>query len=260
MTGGSVTFTVADAEGQQAAVVLPYTVVGWLDDFTQGINTARWNIRNNDTSANTDCIYFPANVTTQADGVHLTARRQSGLSKPYTSGYIDTVGKSSASTGLWEIVAKLPPFKGSWGALWLRCDSTAGEIDILEAVGPLMGTDVETVHQSTNGDMDKSGFEYKPAGLDLTQWHTFGLRRDADGTLTWLVNGTVAHTRRPTDIDNQGKPMTWLNGPTFASPLNLRINLQVGGAMPAWYGVDVDSTSQLPADFVIRSVRWTPLN
>lgn len=265
MSSGAVTFTVTDAEGQQAAVVLPYAVAGWFDDFSQGINPARWNIRNGDSAGNNYAFYIPANVTVQADGVHLTAKRQTGLagqptSKGYTSGYLDTVGKFSAATGLWEMVARLPTAKGLWPAFWLRCDSTLGEIDIMEAVDPL-NDDVQTVHQSTDGNMDKSGFEFKPAGLDLSQFHKFGLRRDTDGTLTWLVNDVPDHVVRPTDISTKlHQPMTWLTGPTFASPLNIRLNLQVGGAMPISFNDDVDSTTVLPDDFVIRSVSWTPLS
>lgn len=237
-----------------------FTKLYWSDTFPgPGVDLAKWNVHNNVSNNNNYAWYLAANATVQSDGLHLRANRQSGLpgqpsTSLYTSGYVDTIGKVSLLNARWEIVAKLPSAKGLWPALWLRCDSTLGEIDIMEAVDPL-NDDVETVHQSTNGDMDKSGYEFKPTGLDLTQFHEFALERDLDGTVRWFVNKTLNRTRKPTDLDNQGKPMTWLNGPTFASPLNLRMNLQVGGSMPKSFGMDVDSTSVLPADFVISSVK-----
>lgn len=231
----------------------------WSDDFTS-LDLTKWNVHNGDYAKNTYAFYVSANVSIQADGLHLAAKRQTGLpnqpaSCPYSSGYIDTIGKHSQQTGRWEVVAKFPSFRGAWPAIWLRCDSTLGEIDIVEAVGGAGGDDVQTVHQSTNGDMDKSGYEYKPSGLDLTKFHTYALERDSDGSLRWYVDGVLTRSRKPTDLDNQGQPMTWLAGPTFASPLNLRINLQVGGSMPKSFGLDVDATSALPGDIVIRSVR-----
>lgn len=246
--------------GETVTVTVP--VVGrrlvFADTFT-GLDLSRWNVRDRDYSKNNYAFYVPANVTVQTDGLHLTAKRQTGLTGqpitcPYTSGFVDTIGKQSQMVGRWEITAKLPSFKGAWPAIWLRCDSTLGEIDIMEAVGG-DGGDVETVHQSTNGDMDKSGYEYKPSGLDLTQFHVYALERDPDGSLRWYVDGVLTRSRKPTDLDNQGQPMTWLAGPTFASPLHLLINLQVGGSMPRSFGLDVDATSALPGDMVIRSVR-----
>lgn len=237
-----------------------YTVkAGWADNFTT-LDSKRWNARN-DSQSNHYGYNRPQNVTIQPDGLHITARRETGTpgqpaNKPYTTGYIDTIGKDSHSVGRWEVDAVLPTFTGAWPALWLRCDTTLGEIDILEAVGGLPGTVVQTVHQSTNGDMDKSGFEAKPVGFDPAKQHTYALERDADGSLRWYVDSTMTRSRKPTDLDNQGKPMTWLAGPQFASPLNLRINLQVGGSMPAYYGKDVSAASVLPGDLIIRAVRF----
>lgn len=250
---------IAQLQTQLAAKI---SSTAFFDDFTAPtINTGRWNVRT-DYQSNHLGYNTPANCTIQSDGLHITAKRQTGLpgqptSKPYTTGYLDTIGKFSQATGRWEIVAKLPTFKGAWPALWLRCDTTAGEIDILEAVGGLPGTVVETVHQDTSGSGDKSGFECKPAGFNPAVWHTYALERDGDGSVRWYLDGTLTRSRTPADLDNQKQPMTWLAGPTFASPLNLRVNLQVGGTMPTYYGLNVDNTSVLPGDFVIRSVRIT---
>lgn len=230
-----------------------YTLA-WRDDFAT-LNTANWNVRTGAEGGSRQGYDLAANVTVQSDGLHITAKRQSYGGKLYTSGYLDTIGKHSQSVARWEIVARLPIFTGAWPALWLRCDNSLGEIDIMEAVGGLPNTIVQTVHQSTNGDMDKSGYEWKLASFDPTQFHEFALERDADGSLRWYIDKTLTRSRKPTDTDNQGKPMTWLNGDTFSSPLNLRVNLQVGGAMPAYYNSNVSSSSVLPDDFIIRSVK-----
>jgi beta-glucanase (GH16 family) len=232
----------------------------WADGFTADLS--KWNVRT-DSQSNHYGWNTPANCAVRADGLHITARRQTGLpgqpvDKPYTTGYIDTIGKFSQPFGRWEIDAKLPTARGLWPAFWLRGDTTKGEIDIMEAVGGLPTEIVQTVHENTNAPPepgDKSGFECKPLGFRPDVFHTYAFERLTDGTVRWSIDGAVTRTRAPLDIDNQQKPMTWLNGPNFASPWNLRINLQVGGSMPKSFGLDVDPTSALPDDLVIRAVR-----
>jgi beta-glucanase (GH16 family) len=234
-----------------------------FDDEFDGasVDRGKWNVRNNWAAGNELSVATSRTQNVSEAGgvltIHALREQYStgSTTRDYTSGYLDTIGRSSLKYGRWEIRAKLPTAQGLWPAFWLRGDSTVGEIDILEAIGGVPGTVVQTVHQSTNGDMDKSGYEAKPAGFDPAQWHTYALERDPDGTLRWYIDDKLTRQRTPSDLDNQGKPMTWLNGDTFSSPWNIRLNLQVGGSMPAYFNKQVGSTSRLPDSYQVDWVR-----
>lgn len=239
----------------------PGWVLAWSDEFSGAtVDGSKWGVYNNTTLSYDLATVQASNATVAAGSLTITARKQAVGGRLYTTGYLHTIGKFSQSYGRWEIRAQLPPVtaKGLWPAFWLRCDTTLGEIDILEWVAGYRNV-VQTVHQSTNGDQDKSGYEWvPPTGFAFTDFHVYALERDPDGAVRWYVDGALTRSRRPADLDNQGKPMSWLSGPTFASPLNIRLNLQVGDtghAMPSYYGVNVDATTVLPAQFVVDYVR-----
>lgn len=48
--------------------------------------------------------------------------------------------------------------------------------------------------------------------------------------------------------------LPWLDT-TFCEPMNIRLNLQVGGSTPTYYGLNVDASTVFPADFVVDYVR-----
>ena len=86
---------------------------------------------------------------------------------------------------------------------------------------------VQTIHQSTNGDMAKAGHEDTlPSGTTAT-WHTYAVDREP-GSVKWYVDGRLVFSKTQSVL-------SWLD-PTFNEPMNIRLNLQVGGSMPNWYG------------------------
>lgn len=231
----------------------PPLPAGWsktafFDDFTGDLG--KWNVRHNTWANNELSIVTsrPSNVVLDGNSLALRAQRETYAVGPttrqYTSGYLDTIGKFSQQYGRWEVRAKLPASKGLWPAFWLRGDTGLGELDIMEAVGGT-GKTVQTVHQSTNGGQGKFGHE--DAGVpDLTGWHVYAVEREP-GVVRWLIDDRVVFTVTSAQA-------TWLDT-TFNEPMNIRLNLQVGGSMPSYYGLNVDSTSVLPADFAIDYVR-----
>lgn len=235
-----------------------WTKTTFFDDFTGDLG--KWNVRNNTTANNELSVDTsrPSNVLLdpKAGSVTLRAQREAMGGRSYTSGYLDTIGKFSQRYGRWEVRAKLPASKGVWPAFWLRCDGSLGEVDILEAVGGYPSI-VQTVHQSTNGNMDKLGYEWKPpAGWSYTDRHVYAFEWDPSGAMRWYIDGNLSISRTVADLGNPShKPAAWLSGPDFATPANIRLNLQVGGSMPASLGQPVDASTQFPADFVIDYVR-----
>lgn len=228
------------------------------DDFTgASLDGSKWTATT-DTASNELSARLPANVLVGPDRLSIIAKRQQVGARQFSSGYVTTAGHSSIPVGKWLIRARWDDLFGVWPAIWLRFDDkpdgtkVLGEIDIMEAVGTVRGV-VQTVHQSTNGDQDKSGYDWlPPAGWSCSDWHVYGLERRADGSLLWTVDGTLT---RAVNISTLGsvsrQPMTWLTGPTFTGPAHLIINLQIGGSMVNYAingdtKVPVDPTRILP--------------
>jgi beta-glucanase (GH16 family) len=221
------------------------------DDFNT-VDRTKWNVRNNSWANNEQSIVTSraANVFTSNGALTLRAINESytvgSTTKQYTSGYLDTIGHESWQYGRIEMRAKLPTAQGMWPAFWLRDNTNLGELDIMEAVGGLPTKSVQTIHQSTNGDMAKAGHEDTlPSGTTAT-WHTYAVDREP-GTVKWYVDDRLVFSKTESLL-------TWLD-PTFNEPMNIRLNLQVGGSMPNWYGMPVNGAPLGASDYVIDYVR-----
>ena len=221
------------------------------EDFN-AIDRTKWNVRNNSWANNEESIVTSrsANVFVSNGALTLRAIKETytvgSTTRQYTSGYLDTIGRGSWQYGRFEMRAKLPTAQGMWPAFWLRDNTNAGELDIMEAVGGMPTKTVQTVHQSTNGGMGKAGHEdVLPSGTTAT-WHTYAVERQP-GWMKWYVDDRLVFYKTQSQL-------TWLD-PTFCEPMNIRLNLQVGGSMPAWYGLPVSGAPLGASDFVIDYVR-----
>lgn len=243
----------ADLRAASPAPPLPagWGKVAFFDDFTgTQPDGLKWNVRNNTFAKNELSIVTnrPSNVVLDGKVLTLRAQREAftagSTTRQFTSGYLDTIGRFSQQFGRWEVRAKLPAAKGLWPAFWLRGNTGLGELDIMEAVGG-HGTTVQTVHQSTNGDLAKAGHE--DSGIaDLTGWHIYALEREP-GAVRWYIDDRLVFSKTVADLP-------WLDT-TFCEPMNIRLNLQVGGSTPTYYGLNVDASTVFPADFVVDYVR-----
>jgi beta-glucanase (GH16 family) len=223
-----------------------------------GVNPDKWRIRDGETQGNN--IGFdtarPQNVFVDAANscLNIVAIRESGVTSvngvaqpaafPWTTGYIDTIGKDAAKYGRWDIRAKLNTHTtetlGIWPALWGRPSLAAGEtadgeIDDMEAWGgPWAGTSVTngdryrrgsaqvTVHQNElKGHLTASGW-LTPAdnSPDLSadfhvytrEWTPTGLKFYVDSVLRKTVDAATT---------------TWLTA-SLNAKFHYRIQLQVG--------------------------------
>jgi beta-glucanase (GH16 family) len=221
------------------------------EDFNS-IDRTKWNVRNNSWARNEESIVTSrsANVFVSNGALTLRAIKESytvgSTTRQYTSGYLDTIGRESWQYGRMEMRAKLPTAQGMWPAFWLRDNTNLGELDIMEAVGGRVNSTVQTIHQSTNGDMAKAGHEdFLPSGTSAT-WHTYAVDREP-GWVKWYVDDRLVFSKTQSLL-------TWLD-PTFNEPMNIRLNLQVGGSMPNWYGLPVNGAPLGASDYVIDYVR-----
>ena len=223
----------------------------WSDDFNT-IDRTKWNVRNNSWANNEESIDTSrsANVFTSNGALTLRSIKESytvgSTTRQYTSGYLDTIGRESWQYGRIEMRAKLPTAQGMWPAFWLRNDVGLGELDIMEAIGGIDNKSVQTVHQSTDGGMGKLGHEDTLPSGSNADWHVYAVDREP-GYMKWYVDNRLVFSVTESQL-------SWLD-PTFNSPMNIRLNLQVGGSMPAYYQKPVNGAPLGASDYVIDYVR-----
>jgi hypothetical protein len=233
-----------------------WSTVQWADYFTgTAIDTAKWNIRNGTTQSNMKGMNFAANCSVA--GGFLSIR--SGLNVgdpafPWTCGYLDTVGKSSFSSGRWESRMRFPwgtTAAGYWPAFWLMPDDYPpgyGEIDIMEA-WPAGTSIAQTIHHDYVGtppvhqDVDLTSF-------DPTLWHEYAVEKEA-GSLKFFVDNVM--------VWDASLAAPWVSA-TFdrAVNWNIRLNLQIGetddGGLTPGYGgwptIDTDLSQTFDVDYV----------
>jgi len=223
------------------------------------VDPTKWRTRDGDyLSYDLACINA-RNVTEGNGNLTITSRREAGCnSRAYTTGYLDTIGLKSWTSGRFEMRAKLPvgknTSKGIWPAFWLRPnDGGAGEIDAMEVYG--------TGADGSGGDGHEAGEThgtiwntYSPSthqgndfqtGTDLSAgFHVWAVEWEA-GVMRFYFDGVLNYTRSTattswfSSVYDQGRPF------------NIRLNQQIGGS---WTG-SPDSATVLPAAYVVDYVR-----
>ena len=117
----------------------------------------------------------------------------------------------------------------------------------MEAIGGLSQFSAQTVFPNTmDGSVKLSHDNYLPTSTNITQWHVYGFTW-SPGTMTWTIDGQKVFT-----VTSQNA--SWVST-AFQDTMNIRLNLQVGGSMPAYWKEPIDSTTQFPADYQVDWVR-----
>jgi beta-glucanase (GH16 family) len=275
--------------GDPAILPAPWGAPVYRDEFdtvaatTTGLDPAKWNVRDAQTLSydvgwitgrRTNVFVANGQLTIRVlyePGAKALSGAVAPSNRPWSTGYIDTIGKFSQKYGRWEMRAKLPTTenqsRGIWPAWWMRPDNPGlgdGEIDMMEAWGtPSAGSSVAnndiyragsaqwTLWQSEQtGAAKKSGWSTPgPNSPDLAagfhvyafEWTPSSMKVYTDGVLRGTVNST--------DI-------SWYAS-SFASPFHLRLQTEVG--QNYWGLPDANSPNTVtPADFVIDYVRmWS---
>lgn len=229
----------------------------WHDEFDGStVDRSRWTVRDATSLSFDQARIEDDNVWVEGGLLHIEARRERLHGRDYTTGYLDTIGHFSQRYGRWEVRAKVPTVpgrsQGLWPAFWLRADDHPGEIDVMEAWGDptsrgddLTSSYAWTVHEDTTKQVSPErlhgwGRADEPLSDDF---HVFAV----DWTphcLTFTLDGRVTGALEVSDTD-------WLTT-ALASPVNIRLNLQVGSR---YWGLVDPGTTQLPAVLLVDHVR-----
>ena len=193
-------------------------------DRTKWSTTYPWGGRTN--GGNHELEYYTDTAFTLSSGVlRIQADRHSSHGFKYTSGMISSHASFNATSGYFEIRAKVPKGTGLWPAFWLApVDmSWPPEIDIMEVQGNRVDTSLMANHYATAQGPRQTDVTWTGPDFSKT-FHTFGMEWSAK-QLTWYIDGVqrfYTSTHLPT------KPMyllvsfavggDWVGPPDSATP------------------------------------------
>jgi len=194
----------------------------------------------------------PENVSLDGAGhLAITAREESYLGQPYTSGRINTANLFEHARGRFEARIKMPSGRGLWPAFWLLGGNfeqvgwpTCGEIDIMEYRGQEPGI----VHGSLHGPGYSGGGaltgRYELTGRRFDEeFHVFAVEWNED-RITWLVDNARTLAVAPDDLPSGGR---WV----FNQPFFIILNVAVGGR----YVGPPDASTTFPQTMLVDWVR-----
>ncbi|MEJ5265476.1 MAG: family 16 glycosylhydrolase [Bacteroidales bacterium] len=229
----------------------------WSDEFNgTSLNRDVWNVEVNDQGGgNNELQYYtdrPENLRLEGGNLVIEARKETYLTRNYTSARITTQKKVSFRYGRIEARMKLPYGKGMWPAFWMLGESISsvgwpncGEIDIMEMVGG--GSNDSKVHCTlhwgpmANGSHPMYGTSYTlPSGKFADDYHIFAVEWD-DKTIRGFCDNTQYYT---IDISKAGLE-------AFHNPFFIILNLAVGGNWPG----NPDATTVFPQKLLVDYVR-----
>ncbi len=166
----------------------------------------------------------------------------------YSSARIHTAGKLETAYGRIEARLKLPEGQGIWPGFWtLGSDfrsagwPTAGEIDIMEALGHQPMTIHGTIHGPGYSGAGGIGRSYRLSQSFAEAFHVYALEWEPD-ELRWYVDESLFSRLRPEDVSGP-----WV----FDQPFFIIFNVAVGGYWPGY----PDASTSFPQRMLIDYLR-----
>ena len=187
----------------------PSEVEGWDLKYATDFGSLRgWTVFDHQTQDNDNSVNMAKNVTAGPSGLTILGKRESGYSRPFTSGEI--VGKGAQVVPNYfraEVTGTFKDESGIWPALlWFRPDNASdGEIDVMEWMGGMWSQDQKrvaiTMHNEYGATQDSIK---KPLLLKYNTWfdpnaeHTYTIEK-VPGSITVWIDGRKISTFKSTD-------------------------------------------------------------
>jgi beta-glucanase (GH16 family) len=236
---------------------LPGWQLAWQDEFEGSeVDEEKWELIDLQNSHNNEKQYYrPEQASIVEGNLRITATNQPLANKRYRSARLES--REAFPVGRFEARIDLPTTQGMWPAFWLLPKSapwpTRGEIDILENRGSEPYVVSSAYHWQTNPGpcCDQHEFVFDEYGaiqdgqrvnyhsgfhIYAVEWEASQLRFYVDEVLHFAVNETA-------------------NRPIFETPMNIILNLAVGGD----FGGNPNGTTVFPQFMDVDYVRvWQP--
>ena len=249
------------AQGKSA----PKWKLVWSDEFDgpngSAPDPAKWFVEVNGTGfGNNELEYYTSrreNSHVEDGKLIITARKETftgpdGVTRPYTSGRLETKGHFEQQYGRFEARIKIPAGQGMWPAFWMLGNDidrvgwpTCGEIDIMENIG----SEPSKVHGSMHGpkysgENPLTGAFTLPRNQRFSDdFHIFAVEWEP-AAIRFYVDDILYETQTP---DNLPSSKHW----AFDHPFFLLLNLAVGGGWPG----NPDATTVFPGSMLVDYVR-----
>lgn len=228
----------------------------WEDEFTGAAgsrpNPANWGYDIGTDWGNAQLEYDtnrPENSSLDGNGnLVITARRETYLSRAYTSARLTTAGKREFTYGRYEARIKAPLGQGIWPAFWLLGANIktvswpqSGEIDIFEYRGQEPAINHGTMHGPgySGGAGITRKYTLGSGGFDQ-DFHTFAIEWEPD-EVRWFVDDSLYHLVRKGDQRGE-----WV----FNHDFYIILNVAVGGSFVGAVGSGTVFPQQLTVDYV----------
>ena len=233
----------------------------WADEFNgTELDETKWNVEvNGDGGGNNELQYYRRENIEIVDGkLVITAKNESYLGKPYTSGRINTKYKGTFENVRIVVSAKMPTGRGTWPAIWMMPLMNAyggwpnsGEIDIMEFVGYDPDTIHSTIHtRSFNHKLGTQlGYSMDVAGVS-NDFFTYELIWSPGKLLTYVNGQQIGFGFSYNAAFNDDIPYHYAF--PFDREFFLILNLAVGGD---WGGVQGVDSSAFPTTLEVDYVR-----
>ena len=177
----------------------------------------------------------------------------------FVSGRIDSRSKYEFEHGKAEARIRMPAGAGFWPAFWLLGTGewpATGEIDIMENVGDPTWVNSALHGPGYSGNTPFAKRYYFPAGVDVTQWHTYSVDWTAS-KISFAVDGNTYYEVSRADVEQKGQ---W----SYDNAKFLILNFAVGGGYPhdvnkvdsPYYGLPQASVDKIKAGDVVLQVDW----
>lgn len=247
---------------------VPYLDGGWVctwaDEFElDRVDPFKWNFEINDSGGgNNELQYYISDNATVEDGIlTITAKKETYLTREYTSSRITTSGKGDFKYGRFQIRAKNPVGRGTWPAIWMMPTRSryggwprSGEIDIMEYVGYDPIRVHATIHTAKFNHKQGTQIGGNKIINSTDQFLVYELLWEL-GKLTWFIDGEQIFrvVYNPALNDD----VFYHEAHPFDQEFFIILNLAIGGDWGGARGVD---NSIFPATFQIDYVRYYELD
>lgn len=249
------------AEDCQVATLEGNWVCTWADEFEgDTVDETKWTYEiNGSGGGNQELQYYIRENTTVADSIlTITAKKESYLTRNYTSSRIRTLYKADFLYGRFQIRAKNPVGRGTWPAVWMMPSQSlyggwpkSGEIDIMEYVGYDPNYTHHTIHtEDLNHNLGTQVGKSYYLPDNNQEFHVYELEWNP-GELIFYVDGVSVFQFRYVPGLNQN--VKYHEVFPFDQKFYMILNLAVGGTWGGSQGVD---DSIFPTNFQIDYVRY----